>query len=159
MEHKDEPFVALYKSWRKKCPINTRKNPPAATQENNEAENNLIGEDTQAEKTTKDKGWVVSLKQKSNDKEEAEEKQQDKKKESIESKAVTQSTEEATQTQEITKTKNPESTNKPRGKVLKTTAKKQSQTEAQNRKRKNTNAQGGSAPKRVQSTKEKKVYT
>ena len=69
---------------------------------------------------------------------------------------MTQSTEEATQTQEITKTKNPEKTNNPRGKVLKTTVKKQSQMEAQNRKRKNTNAQGGSAPKRVQATKEKR---
>ena len=58
-------------------------------------------------------------------------------KKAIESKAVTQSTNEATQTEEISKTKNnPEKTNKPRGKVLKTTAKKQSQMEAQNRKRK-----------------------
>ena len=72
---------------------------------------------------------------------------------------MTQSTNEATQTEEITKTKNnPEKTNKPRGKVLKTMAKNQSQTGTQNRKRKNTNAQGGSAPKRVQSTKEKDLY-
>ena len=93
---------------------------------------------------------------KSNDKEEAEEKQQDKKKKAIESKAVTQSTEEATQTQEITKTKIQRVLTNPEERFSKTTAKSQSQMEAQNRKRKNTNAQGGSAPKRVQSTKEKR---
>ena len=67
----------------KQVPHKYQKKPPTATQENNEAENNLIGEDTKAEKTTKENGWIVSLKPKLNDKEEAEEKQQDKKRKQL----------------------------------------------------------------------------
>ena len=84
------------------------------TQEKNEeAENNLTKEDTQAEKTNKTKGWVTALKPKSKDKEGAKEKQQDKRRKVIEYRTVSQSTEEATQAQEITKQNRREWKSKP----------------------------------------------